>query len=243
MLKRAVYKLKNSQDVHWRALRVTGPDALDFLHRITTVDVKGMQLGETREGLILSPQGKIQAYFFMTRTAGTEFFLEFDAGADGFWEKSLVERLNYFLFSEKLEIQPVTGDCMWVIEDPASEGHKLPEAKLGTPWMSVWNQAVSGGEISWNELDQLSIEQGTPWWSKEIQKDSNPLELNLRSAIADQKGCYPGQEVIEKIIAIGSPAKRLCLVMGEDGVQSLKVVSKVNAVVGGAVLKVFSQSP
>jgi folate-binding protein YgfZ len=42
--------------------------------------------------------------------------------------------------------------------------------------------------------------------------ESNPLEINLETAIHDQKGCYPGQEVIEKIIAIGSPAKKLCLV-------------------------------
>ncbi len=42
--------------------------------------------------------------------------------------------------------------------------------------------------------------------------ESNPLEINLQSAIHDQKGCYPGQEVIEKIIAIGSPSKRLCMV-------------------------------
>jgi len=42
--------------------------------------------------------------------------------------------------------------------------------------------------------------------------ETNPLEINLQSAIHDQKGCYPGQEVLEKIIAIGSPSKRLCLV-------------------------------
>jgi len=42
--------------------------------------------------------------------------------------------------------------------------------------------------------------------------ESNPLEVNLNHAIHDQKGCYPGQEVIEKIIAIGSPSKQLCLV-------------------------------
>ena len=41
--------------------------------------------------------------------------------------------------------------------------------------------------------------------------ETNPLEVNLRSAIADQKGCYPGQEVIEKIVSIGSPARKLCL--------------------------------
>jgi len=49
-----------------------------------------------------------------------------------------------------------------------------------------------------------------------LDGDVNPLEVNLGHAIADQKGCYPGQEVIEKIIALGSPARRLCQVRAES---------------------------
>ena len=56
----------------------------------------------------------------------------------------------------------------------------------------------------------------TPKMGNEFQStgETNPLEVNLKTAISDQKGCYPGQEVIEKIIAIGSPAKKLCLLEG-----------------------------
>jgi len=56
----------------------------------------------------------------------------------------------------------------------------------------------------------------TPKLGYEFKNDgqTNPLEVNLQSAIHDQKGCYPGQEVIEKIIAIGSPARKLCLFQG-----------------------------
>ncbi len=50
--------------------------------------------------------------------------------------------------------------------------------------------------------------------------ETNPLEVNLQLAIHDQKGCYPGQEVIEKIIAIGAPAKKLCMVMSTNPVTS-----------------------
>ncbi len=45
-----------------------------------------------------------------------------------------------------------------------------------------------------------------------LNGETNPLEVNLQSAISDQKGCYPGQEVIEKIISLGSPAKKLALI-------------------------------
>jgi folate-binding protein YgfZ len=62
--------------------------------------------------------------------------------------------------------------------------------------------------------DTDRIQKRIPKCGKEFlpNGETNPLEINLQIAIHDQKGCYPGQEVIEKIIAIGSPAKRLCLV-------------------------------
>lgn len=45
--------------------------------------------------------------------------------------------------------------------------------------------------------------------------ETNPLDINFNDAISDQKGCYPGQEVIEKIIALGAPPKQLCLLHSE----------------------------
>jgi len=71
-----------------------------------------------------------------------------------------------------------------------------------------------------NEADR--IRDLTPKLGHEFKNDgqTNPLEVNLRSAIHDQKGCYPGQEVIEKIIAIGSPARKLCLFQGAENTAS-----------------------
>ncbi len=67
-------------------------------------------------------------------------------------------------------------------------------------------------------LEKDRIQQRIPKEGNEFVADgqTNPLEINLQNAIHDQKGCYPGQEVIEKIIAIGSPSKRLCLVRITD---------------------------
>lgn len=61
------------------------------------------------------------------------------------------------------------------------------------------------------DADPNRIEKLQPRIGSEFLADgqTNPLDINLKSAIHDQKGCYPGQEVVEKIIALGSPAKRL----------------------------------
>ena len=69
----------------------------------------------------------------------------------------------------------------------------------------------SADGIAANESER--IQKLLPRFGKEYLHDetTNPLEINLRSQIHDGKGCYPGQEVIEKIISLGSPAKKLAL--------------------------------
>ena len=60
-----------------------GPDALDFLHRFTTVNVKVMKPGDGAPGFFLSAQGKIRGFFTLWMTAPSEFVFEFDAGQAG----------------------------------------------------------------------------------------------------------------------------------------------------------------
>ncbi len=77
---------------------------------------------------------------------------------------------------------------------------------------------ISFSESSDTDSEESRILALKPSALKEFSLDGsvNPLEVNLGHAIADQKGCYPGQEVIEKIIALGSPARRLCRVRSES---------------------------
>lgn len=67
-------------------------------------------------------------------------------------------------------------------------------------------------QIGLSEIDR--IQSMIPKFGQEFlpNGETNPLEINLSNAIHDQKGCYPGQEVIEKIISMGSSPKKLCLV-------------------------------
>lgn len=46
----------------------------------------------------------------------------------------------------------------------------------------------------------LRVEAGLPEAGYELTEDFTPLEINLTSAVADNKGCYTGQEVIARQI-------------------------------------------
>ncbi|HUP58710.1 MAG TPA: hypothetical protein VM598_14725, partial [Bdellovibrionota bacterium] len=64
------------------------------------------------------------------------------------------------------------------------------------------------------DLEQMRIEALRPRVGRELVETTVPLEAGMREWIAENKGCYPGQEVIEKIISIGSPAKRMVRIEG-----------------------------
>src|SRR5690606_2564933 len=101
------------------------------------------------------------------------------------------------------------------------------DRQYGSPWITAWAKPAEldewlgrkfpPGEMrdaSVEELEQWRISAFSPALDLEIRENANPLEDGLTHAIAPGKGCYPGQEVIERIVALGSPARRLGFIEG-----------------------------
>jgi tRNA-modifying protein YgfZ len=225
--------------VHWSWVRFEGPDAQDFLHRLTTVDAKHLALGQGAQGCFLNPQGKVRAYFTLWYLAPEEFAFEFDAGREDHWKLELLAVIDQFTFAEKVSIQPATDlKCLWVFDqsfglkpgttEVQGAVHVLNHGtvQFGKTWVSVWapenelekwtaENLLSAKSITSELLLSWRIQQTAPWIDSEITESSSALEVGLKDAIAPNKGCYPGQEVIEKIVSLGSPAKRLVRLEGQ----------------------------
>lgn len=79
-------------------------------------------------------------------------------------------------------------------------------------------RAARGGSMGFLAFDTIRVEAGVPWWGIDLTDRSIPLEADLMTAIHTNKGCYPGQETIAKIINLGHPARKLVGVVwnGED---------------------------
>jgi hypothetical protein len=246
---------------HARWVELLGPDAEDFLQRISTVNVRSLAIGRGEPGFLLSAQGKIRAIFHLWRLGPEAFVFELDAGADSSWERALIEAIDQYTFGERIELRAPVGDsapsCLWLLTPKSeaffpglsanasrvlnspSEASQAPlrvfhhgDSALGSHWLSVWGakpllrsllqqwQAARPAELELREfgssaLELLRIHQLTPGIDREILHEQTiPLEVGLHAAIATGKGCYPGQEVIERISALGSPARRLALLRG-----------------------------
>lgn len=204
---------------------MSGQDARDFLHRLTTINVNALEPGDSQTGFFLNPQGKIRAAFRLACESESTFKIEVEGGKNGAWKDSLLTVIDQFTFAEKYTLKEVEGEQnVWIplsvsIERGKFKVFRQPEA----PWTSVWGPKAEiekfvadlrATTLTETEFEHLRIQALVPRIDHEIIPDANPLEIGMRFAIADQKGCYPGQEVIEKIVSLGSPAKRLALLRG-----------------------------
>lgn len=103
-----------------------------------------------------------------------------------------------FLFGSPVVLVPVAG---------AEEAWK---ALLGAV------RQEKGSPLGFLPFDTLRVERGAPWWGIDLTDRSIPLEADLMSAIHTNKGCYPGQETIAKILNLGHPARKLVGVLWES---------------------------
>jgi folate-binding protein YgfZ len=238
--------------IHWSWVSLTGSDAKDFLHRLTTSNLKSLNLGQGAPGCFLTPQGKIRATFQLWNYAQNEYAFEFDAGLSQKWKADLLALIDQLTFGEKITLTDVTGlDSRWFFFEPdelQSTLEKMGPARLspgetvaideeirichqgnsqfGRPWITAWGRPARLNQwiettlgnpetATFMEIDSWRIQAVRPRADYEILPEAvMPLEVGLKENIAENKGCYPGQEVIEKIIALGSPPRRLVRIDG-----------------------------
>jgi folate-binding protein YgfZ len=65
-----------------------------------------------------------------------------------------------------------------------------------------------------DEYQVLRVEHGLPAADSELSEDYTPLEVGLRGAVSERKGCYTGQEVLARQVTydkITRQLRRVCL--------------------------------
>ncbi len=182
---------------------------------MVTNEVTQCPVGEGRHNALLDRKGMVLSLFYLHRSSADAFHV---VTPPQLTEKTLGLFRKYKIV-EKLVVDDVTGEwgCTQVIG-------KIPPTPLlqrgatgGFSWtdtfykLPVWNIVYPKGErpslpfpmISKAAFDLLRIESGIPEYGVDIDETRILLEANLDHCYKRQKGCYPGQEVIERILAYG----------------------------------------
>ena len=72
-------------------------------------------------------------------------------------------------------------------------------------------RSVRGRACGWQALETARIEAGIPRYGADMDETNLPLECGLEArAITYTKGCYVGQEVINRVHSVGHVNRELC---------------------------------
>jgi tRNA-modifying protein YgfZ len=211
-----------------------GADTITFLHSLLSQDVAGMTAGEARWSFLLQPTGKLVALLRVHRLADPAnpngaVVLDADPGAGDV----VLAALTRFRIRTKCELELIHGGLQaWrgpstaagpVAVAPTVDQLTAGEAQLhigaGPWWGSNEFDVVGVGvlDIARNEADPamfdvVRIERGVPVFGRELTDATIPNETGLvGAAVSRTKGCYLGQELVERIDSRGgNTPHRLC---------------------------------
>jgi folate-binding protein YgfZ len=87
----------------------------------------------------------------------------------------------------------------------------VERAHLEALWQALEEKtkAAAGGPIGYTALSALRLEQGVPWFSYDFGEKQIPHEAALENShISYTKGCYTGQEIVERVRSRGQVNRR-----------------------------------
>ncbi len=76
-------------------------------------------------------------------------------------------------------------------------------------WWLRCLDAGAAAAVGSEAYDAARIEDGVPWFGRDVQSDTLALEAPYDSLISFRKGCYLGQEVMERVTARGHVNRKL----------------------------------
>ena len=114
-----------------------------------------------------------------------------------------------------------TGQGLWII---------APTNRLPQLWESLVEAAATlqGRPIGFAALEAARIEAGIPRYGSDIEERSLPQETGQLRAISYTKGCYPGQEVVERVRSRGHVNRRLVGLLALSS-EPLRLGAKIQA--------------
>jgi folate-binding protein YgfZ len=190
-------------------VRVSGPDAVDFLQGQLSQDLSALAVGASGWSLILQPQGKVDALVRVSRLGDDEVLLDSDGG----WGEAVLARLARFKLRVKADLEPWGSGCVRVLGRAEAAG-----PGVAFEWPPLRGVDLLGAEARVaDDLDEapaeawevLRIEAGFPAMGAELTDKTIPAEAGIvERTVSFTKGCFTGQELVARIDSRGGNVPR-----------------------------------
>ena len=198
---------------------VTGADAESYLQGQISQDVEAVAPGTSAWSLVLAPQGKVDAWFRLTRRNDGNFVLDVDAG----FGPAMVARLERFRLRVDVAFESLAGWRMLSVRGPLASDAELDavnaEVRADVDWPGFCGIDLLGPDAAPppgltvggpDNLEVARIRAGWPAMGRELTERTIPAEVGglVESSVSFTKGCYTGQELVARIDSRGGNVPR-----------------------------------
>lgn len=201
-----------------------GRDRARLLHNITSNEVKKMVAGDVAYAFLLNPQGRIQGDLYLV-CREDHFLIDTEPEL----REKVRQHIRKYIIADQVELEDISDATAAIgLEGPGAAaireamGAHWPAISLtGQPGFRIYVprdemaaligqlEAAGAKPASAEEARLVRIENGKPRYGEDIRETSLPQETQQMQAISFNKGCYLGQEIVERIRAQGHVNKKL----------------------------------
>jgi tRNA-modifying protein YgfZ len=189
-----------------QAVLIEGPDALAFVHNQFTSQVTSLPNGQWQFSSWLDAQGRVRALFHLARLSD-ETLLVILRGGDA---HEFANALRRFVFRSRVTLTAKEG--MKIARGVALPMHVADVQNNVFSFGCGSHSMYIGSDIVDDDTWQIAqLHEGWPWLPNNALNELTPPSLSLHrlGAIALDKGCYPGQEIVARLHYRGGNKRQL----------------------------------
>ncbi len=250
---------------HAIVCKASGKDARRYLNNRLSNDLRSLAYPDTRLAAALTAQGKVQGLYTVFATPDEAFLLACDGGV----RQALFATLGKFIVADRVSLEDVSGSWVLIHAVTNEDGARViaqacgaesvylrGSRRLGEPGFDILlpSQSIEetvrvlgerlGSPMSVADYQLARLRQGQPTFPDEINENVILTECGMRDAVSFTKGCYVGQEVIERSDAIGKVPRTLARVVlsGTGAVAGASIVNARGETIGKIVSSVVDEA-
>lgn len=216
-------------------IKMSGRDALDFLHRLSTNDIRRLEIGGQSVTVLTNEKGRLIDVITVIRNEDHLLLL---TSANN--QETVIKWLDHYVIMENIRFEDVTESTV-ELRFFGSESDLLAQRLVGTlqqqepmpvskpvvfgsgKWLVIANRSSTRAILDHLQRNNLQpvgqqsvecqrIESGQPLFRCELTEKYNPIEAGLLEFISFTKGCYVGQEVIARLDSYDKVTRALKLI-------------------------------
>ena len=237
-------------------IRATGEDRARLLHALSTNDIQNLAPGETAYAFFLNEKGRIIADAYISNL-GDALWLDTEPEI----KDTLIQHLDRYIIADDVTLEDQTDLFACIAIEGPQAPELAPKAGLQTNATTTGQPAVrvflpvaakpdylarltelAIPQATSEEARAVRVENGFPRYGEDISDKHLVQETQVGHAVHSNKGCYLGQEIVERVRSRGQVHRLLASLRisgGDPPAPGTKLVSN-NAEIGEITSAAYS---